>query len=52
MNKEAEPDIPTMYPLKGECRRLDKAKQGIIDLTKKKPNKLEKGEKKVKKREK
>ena len=48
MSKKAEADIPTMYPLKGEHRKPEKAKQGIIDLTKKKSSKLEKEKEKCK----
>ena len=48
MSKKAEADIPTIYPLKGEHRRPEKAKQGIIDLTKKKPSQSEKEKEKGK----
>ena len=48
MSKKAEADIPTMYPLKGGHRKPEKAKQGIIDLTKKNSNKVEKEKEKGK----
>ena len=48
MSKKAEADVPTMYPLKGEHRKPEKAKQGIIDLTKKVSNKQEKEKEKSK----
>ena len=34
MSKKAEADVPIMHHLKGEHRKAEKAKQGIIDLTK------------------
>ena len=33
MSKKAEAEVPSMYPLKGEHRWPEKAKEGIIDLT-------------------
>ena len=35
MSKKAEAEVPSMYPLKGEHRWPEKAKEGIIDLTSK-----------------
>ena len=52
MSKKAEADVPTMYPLKGEHRKPEKAKQGIIDLTKKYLISKKRVKKRVKKREK
>ena len=42
MSKKAEAEIPTMYPLRGEHRQPEKAKEGIIDLTRKKNKEAEK----------
>ena len=35
MSKKAEAEVPSMYPLEGEHRWPEKAKEGIIDLTSK-----------------
>ena len=42
MSKKAEVEIPSMYPLRGEHRCQEKAKEGIIDLTRKTNKQAEK----------
>ena len=41
MSKKAEAEVPSMYPLRGEHRPPEKAKEGIIDLTRKKKKRKE-----------
>ena len=53
MSKKAEAEVPSMYPLKGEHRCPEKAKEGIIDLTRTdKQTSRKRQEKRVKKRKK
>ena len=48
MSKKAEAEIPTMYPLRGEHTKPEQAKEGIIDLTRKKDRQAEKEKEKSK----
>ena len=52
MSKKVEAKVPSMYPLKGEHRWPEKAKEGIIDLTSKINKQVEKEKEKSKEKEK
>ena len=52
MSKKAEAEVPTMYPLRGEHRKPEKAKEGIIDLSKKKDKQVKEKKGRSKEKEK